>query len=60
MATQKKIGIIGGTGLYSILNSLTEKEVDTPYGKPSGPLSIGTFEDKDIVFLRRKVLMIHF
>lgn len=50
---RKKIGIIGGTGLYSILDSLEEKVVSTPYGSPSAPLMIGQFEDKDIVFLPR-------
>jgi 5'-methylthioinosine phosphorylase len=50
-----KIAIIGGTGLTSLTGmEITEtKEVDTPYGSPSGALSFGRVGDKEIVFLPR-------
>jgi 5'-methylthioadenosine phosphorylase len=48
-----KIGIIGGTGLYSFLDNVEEKKIETPYGDPSAELSIGTYQDKEIVFLPR-------
>lgn len=40
------IGIIGGTGLYKIpgFQFETEEHPDTPWGKASDPIRIGTFE----------------
>ncbi|MFC1495828.1 S-methyl-5'-thioadenosine phosphorylase [Candidatus Margulisiibacteriota bacterium] len=49
------IGIIGGSGLDDpkILKSVEEKEVDTPYGKPSSKLCFGKIEGKEVVILSR-------
>ena len=49
------IGIIGGSGLDDpkILKDAKEIEIDTPYGKPSSPLTIGKIEGKDVVILAR-------
>jgi 5'-methylthioadenosine phosphorylase len=37
------IGIIGGTGLYELdgLNNLELHSIETPYGSPSAPISVG-------------------
>ena len=35
------IGVIGGSGLYALLDGAHEVEVDTPYGPPSDPLVVG-------------------
>ena len=50
-----KIGIIGGSGLDDpdILKEKKEVEVDTPYGKPSSPLTVGKIEGIDVVILAR-------
>ena len=50
-----KIGIIGGSGLDDpdILKEKKEVEVDTPYGKPSSPLTIGKIGNVDVVILAR-------
>jgi len=50
-----KIGIIGGSGLDDpdILKEKKEIEVETPYGKPSSPLSIGKVKGVDVVLLAR-------
>ena len=50
-----KIGIIGGSGLDDpdILKDKREIDVDTPYGKPSSPLTIGKIGNVDIVILAR-------
>jgi 5'-methylthioadenosine phosphorylase len=50
-----KIGIIGGSGLYSIegFTDVKEIEVRTPFGAPSDKLTIGVLEGKEIVFLPR-------
>jgi len=49
------IGIIGGTGLYRMegLEVTRSTEVDTPYGRPSGPVMLGRLAGRDIAFLPR-------
>jgi len=53
----KKIGIIGGSGLYKMdgLTFLREVELDTPFGKPSAPYSIFSMDgvDAELIFLPR-------
>jgi 5'-methylthioadenosine phosphorylase len=50
-----EIGVIGGSGLYS-MNGLTnthEVRVKTPFGDPSDAFIIGTVEGKRVAFLAR-------
>ena len=51
----RKIGVIGGSGLYKIegIDVKEEIAVITPFGEPSDKLISGTLEGKDIVFLPR-------
>ncbi len=55
MAVQAKIGIIGGSGLYKMdaLTDIEEVEIDTPFGKPSDALILGTLEGVRVAFLAR-------
>ncbi len=50
-----ELAIIGGTGLTALdgLEIISRETVQTPYGKPSGPLCYGMLEDREIVFLPR-------
>lgn len=50
-----KIGIIGGSGLDDpkIMTDPKEIEADTPYGKPSSPLTVGKINGVDVVILAR-------
>ena len=50
-----KIGIIGGSGLYSSGDTTvsTQISVDTPYGKPSDKIHITTVNNHYIAFLSR-------
>jgi len=50
-----KIGIIGGSGLDDpkILKDYKEIEVETPFGKPSSPLTMGKIGDTDVIILAR-------
>ncbi len=50
-----KIGIIGGSGMDDpkLLKDIREVEADTPYGKPSSPLTTGTIEGVEVVILAR-------
>jgi 5'-methylthioadenosine phosphorylase len=53
--TQAEIGIIGGSGLYS-MNGLTntrEINVKTPFGEPSDAIVLGMLEGKRVAFLAR-------
>jgi len=49
------IGIIGGTGLYRMegLEVTRSTEIDTPFGRPSGPVMLGRLAGRDIAFLPR-------
>lgn len=47
------VGVIGGSGLYSLLENAAEVSVDTPYGAPSDLLVRGTVEGRDTIFLPR-------
>ena len=47
------IGVFGGSGFYSFLEEVEEVEVETPYGKPSAPLTIGDVGGKRVAFLPR-------
>jgi 5'-methylthioadenosine phosphorylase len=49
------IGIIGGTGLYKVedLKVLKKEWVETPFGRPSAPLTMGEWMGKKVVFLPR-------
>ena len=48
-----EIGIIGGSGFYSLADDLDEVVVDTPYGPPSDPLMVGTVAGRRVAFLPR-------
>ena len=50
-----KIGIIGGSGLYSMPGFEAEQEVtlDTPWGAPSDAYVVGTLAGGDVAFLAR-------
>ena len=50
-----KIGVIGGSGFYQMegLSDIEEISLDTPFGKPSDSLILGTVEGKRVVFLPR-------
>lgn len=47
------VGVIGGTGFYSLLEDAEEVCVSTPYGDPSGPLTVGTFAGRSVAFVPR-------
>lgn len=49
------IAVIGGSGLYDMegLSEVEERELDTPFGKPSAPILIGTLNHTRVAFLAR-------
>src|ERR1700687_3110910 len=54
-AATATIGIIGGSGLYSMagLTETREVRVKTPFGEPSDAVVLGTLEGKRVAFLAR-------
>ncbi|MDH6117779.1 S-methyl-5'-thioadenosine phosphorylase [Kitasatospora sp. GAS204B] len=48
-----EIGVIGGSGLYALLDEVTEVTVETPYGAPSDSLFLGAIAGRRVAFLPR-------
>jgi 5'-methylthioadenosine phosphorylase len=50
---QAEIGVIGGSGLYALLDDAHEIEVSTPYGAPSDPITVADVGGRRVAFLPR-------
>jgi 5'-methylthioadenosine phosphorylase len=52
---QAEIGIIGGSGLYSMpgFSDVREVSLETPFGAPSDAYVVGTLEGRKVAFLSR-------
>ncbi len=48
-----EIGVFGGSGFYSLLSSVREVKVDTPYGPPSDSLFLAEVNGRGVAFLPR-------
>jgi 5'-methylthioadenosine phosphorylase len=48
-----EIGVIGGSGFYSLLEDVQEIKVDTPYGPPSDSLFLAEVGGRKVAFLPR-------
>src|SRR5215208_3678292 len=55
MTEQVTLAIIGGSGLYEMpgLDDTREHSIDTPFGKTSAPIIVGTLEGERVAFLAR-------
>jgi 5'-methylthioadenosine phosphorylase len=51
--TDSAIGVIGGSGFYSLLEDAEERTIETPYGGPSDPITLGTLAGRAVAFLPR-------
>jgi 5'-methylthioadenosine phosphorylase len=47
------VGVIGGSGLYELLEDASSVDVSTPYGEPSDSLVRGAVGGREVVFLPR-------
>ncbi len=61
MEENPTLAIIGGSGLYDMpgLRDTTENDLETPYGKPSAPIRVGSLEGRKVAFLARHGLGHH-
>src|SRR3954465_11850917 len=48
-----EIGVIGGSGLYALLDGATEHEVSTPHGGPSDPITVAEVGGRRVAFIPR-------
>lgn len=51
--TTAEIGVVGGSGLYALLDGATEHVVDTPFGAPSDPVTVARVAGRRVAFLPR-------
>jgi 5'-methylthioadenosine phosphorylase len=49
------IGIIGGSGFYSLpgMTDIREVDIDTPFGRPSDPVVMGRLGGREVAFIAR-------
>lgn len=47
------VGVFGGSGFYRLLDEVELVDVDTPYGKPSDRIAIGSVDGVSVAFLPR-------
>lgn len=52
-SSRPPVGIIGGSGLYELLDEPELVEIDTPFGPPSSPLHRGRIDGHPVLFLPR-------
>ncbi|TMJ14914.1 MAG: 5'-methylthioadenosine phosphorylase, partial [Bacillati bacterium ANGP1] len=50
---QAEVGVIGGSGFYSLFEGAPEVKVDTPYGEPSDAVTLGEIAGRSVAFLPR-------
>ncbi|MDG4833060.1 S-methyl-5'-thioadenosine phosphorylase [Solwaraspora sp. WMMD1047] len=53
MQPRAELAVIGGSGLYALLEGATEHTVQTPYGPPSDPITIAEVAGRSVAFLPR-------
>ena len=51
--TSAEIGVFGGSGFYAFLDDPEEVAVDTPYGKPAAPVTLGSIGGRRVAFIPR-------
>ncbi len=52
-ADAEMIGVFGGSGFYEFLADGEQIAVETPYGRPAAPITIGTIAGRRVAFLAR-------
>src|SRR5260370_41382144 len=46
-------GVVGGSGFYEFLENAEEAKIDTPFGAPSAPVTVGEVAGRRVAFLPR-------
>jgi 5'-methylthioadenosine phosphorylase len=51
---ERMLGVIGGSGFYTFFESdVRDVNLDTPYGEPSAPITVGAIGEHEVAFLPR-------
>ncbi|MGI5213909.1 S-methyl-5'-thioadenosine phosphorylase [Plantactinospora sp. CA-290183] len=53
MRPQAELAVIGGSGLYALMEGATEHRISTPYGEPSDAVTIAEVAGRTVAFLPR-------
>ncbi|GII81363.1 purine nucleoside phosphorylase [Sphaerisporangium rufum] len=53
MVMKADIGVIGGSGFYSLLDDAEEVQVSTPFGPPSDAVTVGHIGSRTVAFVPR-------
>ncbi|GAA0796560.1 S-methyl-5'-thioadenosine phosphorylase [Spirilliplanes yamanashiensis] len=53
MSAVAELGVIGGSGLYALLDNAVQHVVDTPYGAPSDAVTVAEVGGRRVAFLPR-------
>ena len=53
MADLASIAVVGGSGFYEFLEDAEQINVDTPFGAPSDPVTVGEVAGRRVAFLPR-------
>ncbi len=53
MSVRAELAVIGGSGLYALLDGADEVTVDTPYGPPSDRITVADVGGRTVAFLPR-------
>ena len=53
MADMAGIAVVGGSGFYEFLEDAEEVKLDTPFGPPSAPVTVGEVAGRRVAFLPR-------
>jgi 5'-methylthioadenosine phosphorylase len=53
VSVRPAIGIIGGSGFYSLLDDSQQRVIDTPFGAPSDAITVGSLAGRDVAFVAR-------
>ncbi len=53
MTALADLAVIGGSGLYALLDGAREHRVETPYGETSDPITLATVAGRPVAFLPR-------
>lgn len=51
--TQATFGVIGGSGIYRLVDDPNDITIDTPYGPPSDAVAVGTLRGRPVAFIPR-------
>jgi 5'-methylthioadenosine phosphorylase len=53
VSADSAVGVIGGSGFYSLLHDPEQHEIETPHGTPSSAITVGSLAGRQVAFVPR-------